>query len=144
MLKKSEIGRSKIHSLEDKYLKFWFSTDPLENAKRVLDNYCSRELLKWAPSMFQRFGKNRTDANIKIVEQALSDSSITSVIDLLHIINNQIGTYEPKSSLFRRMQFICNKIKLPFNINVEKEGFSLSIGSLVYSIDMNDNSYRKN
>ncbi|WED43908.1 hypothetical protein [Legionella cardiaca] len=128
MLQKHELPHANISLLEEKYGKFWSSfVSPFDNAKKVLTNYCVRELLKWTPTMFQRVGKNRTDSNVKIVEQILTDSSLGTVEALLHKINSQVPFYEPNSSLLRRMQFICNKMNLPYSIDIHDKKVSLTL-----------------
>lgn len=130
MLKKTELPLSNQHSLESKYQKFWSPFhSPFENAKRVLSNYCVRDLLQWTPSMFHRVGKNRTKPHVEIVEKILTDLTVHSVPDLIHEINNQIKVYDPDSSLLRRLQFICQKMNIAYSINIKDQGVSLTIGN---------------
>ncbi|KTD07085.1 DUF5617 domain-containing protein [Legionella jamestowniensis] len=125
MLGKYEISAK---TLENKYQKFWSPADSVfENTKRVLENFCARELLKWAPSMFQRVGKHRGEHEVQLVQKILRNSSISTAEELIHAINKEVKLYEPDSSLLRRMQFICNKLNLPYQIKAEEKGISLEI-----------------
>lgn len=128
MFKKTELP-STINAFEDKYQKFWLASDtPLNNACRILNNYCRRALLEWAPSVFQRLGKVRNTKQIAIVDNILTTSMPKTVEELISLINSQVKTYAPDSSLLKRMQFICDKINLSYSVKLTKTG------ALVFSV----------
>lgn len=134
-IKRNQIEYIMFEKLEKKYGKFWDSKKPsLENAKRILKNYCERDLLLKYPALAKfpinvaRIGKNRTKEFVKLVSDVLNDSSITDVETLIKRINGE-GKYSKNSSLGGRIEFICHKAGIPYTRDDEliKNYFFISL-----------------
>lgn len=117
-----------IKELYANYSKFYSTTDThLDNAKRLLHNYCVRDGLDWAPVMFQTAGKSRTAENINLVKAALSNKLITTVEELINSINTN-KLYAQDSSLMKRLVFICLQENIPYQVQIKDEACQLAVG----------------
>lgn len=117
--------------LHKNYSKFYLSTNtPLENAKRLLHNYCVRDGLEWAPEMFQTVGKSRKPENINQVKSVLANQQITTVEELVNAVNANMK-YAKDSSLMKRLVFICLQEKFPYEIEMKNDTCKLIVGMSV-------------
>ena len=119
-----------LKPLSVKYEKFWSEDDSnLNNARKVLTNFCVRKYLAWAPSMFQQLGKKRESIHVTIVKSILDNPRIVSVASLLDAVNNEIKVYPEESSLLQRLQYICLKTNIGYSLDKCNDFLSLKIES---------------